>query len=236
MDSWKTSVKVTGEVERSALLFEIMLTGKSVADLVQEISIGDRVAVRGRIVGDERGGPYINADEEGNPWTAFSLRAYQIYKIAEKVKEDGGGFRDLQTVGIAGNVGKDSEMRYIPSGAAVTTWSLASNYTHKVDGENVKETIWWRCTAWERQAEIANEYIRKGMPLLIDGLLQADPDTGGPRLWERRDGTWGASYEITVTSFRMIGKRDREERPVDESSHQRPYSGYGEGEEESVPF
>ncbi len=69
---------------------------------------------------------------------------------------------------IVGNVGRDPEMRYTPSGQAVTSFSVAANkqYTN-AQGETVKETIWFRVSAWGNLAEVCNQYVKKGMKVLI---------------------------------------------------------------------
>jgi len=69
----------------------------------------------------------------------------------------------FHTLIIVGNVGRDPEMRYTPSGQAVTSFSVASNrrYTSS-NGEQVNETIWFRVSAWGKQAEICNQFLKKG--------------------------------------------------------------------------
>ena len=108
---------------------------------------------------------------------------------------------------IAGNLGRDPEMRYTPSGQAVTNFSLASNrtYTGK-DGQRVKETIWFRITVWGKQAESCNNYLQKGSKVLVEGRLNPD-EAGGPRIWNRQDGTPTASFEVTANTVRFLDSR-----------------------------
>jgi single-strand DNA-binding protein len=75
---------------------------------------------------------------------------------------------------IAGNVGRDPEMRYTPSGQPVTSFSVATNrqYTSS-SGETVKETIWFRVTTWGKTAEVCNQYVKKGSKVLVEGTLTA---------------------------------------------------------------
>ena len=89
---------------------------------------------------------------------------------------------------IVGNVGKDAEMRFTPSGQAVTSFSVATNreYKNATNGETVKETIWFRVTTWGKQAEVCNQYVKKGMKVLVDGRLSPDKETGGPRVWDSK--------------------------------------------------
>jgi single-strand DNA-binding protein len=101
------------------------------------------------------------------------------------------------TLVLVGNVGRDPEMRYTPSGQPVTSFSVATNrqYTNN-NGETIKETIWFRITTWGKQAEVCNQYLRKGSKVLVEGRLTPDKDTGGPRIWTKQDGTPGASFEV----------------------------------------
>lgn len=108
---------------------------------------------------------------------------------------------------VVGNVGKDTEMRYTPSGAAVASFSVATNreYT-KSDGNKHKETVWFRISAWGKQAEICNQYVKKGMKVLVEGRLTADPATGGPRIWGE-EGNKKASFEVTAQTVRFLSQR-----------------------------
>jgi single-strand DNA-binding protein len=112
------------------------------------------------------------------------------------------------TIIIVGNLGKDPEMRYTPSGQAVTSFSVASNrkYTSS-NGEQVNETIWFRISAWGKQAEICNQYLKKGSKVLIEGRLTPDKNTGGPRIWQKQDGSSGASFEVTAGTVRFLSTR-----------------------------
>ncbi len=112
------------------------------------------------------------------------------------------------TIIIVGNLGKDPEMRYTPSGQAVTSFSVASNrkYTSS-NGEQVNETIWFRISAWGKQAEICNQYLKKGSKVLVEGRLTPDKNTGGPRIWQKQDGSSGASFEVTAGTVRFLSTR-----------------------------
>jgi len=120
------------------------------------------------------------------------------------------------TLIIVGNVGKDPEMRYTPSGQAVTSFSVATNRQYTAsNGEQVKETIWFRVSAWGKQAEVCNQYLRKGAKVLIEGRLTPDKNTGGPRIWSKQDGTAGASFEVTASTVRFLSSRgEGESGPV----------------------
>jgi single-strand DNA-binding protein len=121
------------------------------------------------------------------------------------------------TVILIGNLGRDPEMRYTPSGQPVTSFSVASNRSYTgSNGEKVDETIWFRVTAWGKQAETCNQYLRKGSKVLVEGRLTPDKN-GGPRIWTKQDGTPGASFEITANTVRFLStKGESGGEPVEE--------------------
>jgi len=121
-----------------------------------------------------------------------------------------------QKIIITGNLGRDPEMRYTPSGQAVTSFSIAVNESYtSANGEKVKRTIWFRVTAWGKQAEICNQYLKKGQQVLVDGRMSADPATGGPKIWTKQDGSSGSSFEVTASTVRFLSSRgDAEGGPV----------------------
>lgn len=114
-----------------------------------------------------------------------------------------------QKIIVTGNLGRDPEMRYTPSGQAVTSFSVAVNESYtNANGEKVKKTIWFRVTAWGKQAEICNQYLKKGQQVLVDGRMSADPATGGPKIWTKQDGSTGSSFEITASTVRFLSSRN----------------------------
>lgn len=123
------------------------------------------------------------------------------------------------TIIIVGNVGKNPEMRYTPTGQAVTSFSVATNRQYNTSaGEQVKETIWFRVTTWGKQAEVCNQYLKKGSKVLVEGRLAPDKNTGGPRIWQKQDGSAGASFEVTASTVRFLSSAG--EHPVGEAAHQ----------------
>lgn len=117
-----------------------------------------------------------------------------------------------QTIIIVGNVGRDPEMRYTPSGQAVTSFSVATNRQYSNNnGETVKETVWFRVSAWGKQAETCNQYLKKGSKVLVEGRLTADPATGGPRIWNGQDGAPRASFEVSASTVRFLSSRNEAE-------------------------
>jgi single-strand DNA-binding protein len=119
-----------------------------------------------------------------------------------------------QTIIIVGNVGRDPEMRYTPSGQAVTSFSVATNrqYTNN-NAETIKETIWFRVSAWGKTGEVCNQYLKKGSKVLVEGRLTADPKTGGPRIWTKQDGTPGSSFEVNAQTVRFLSSRSDSAEP-----------------------
>jgi single-strand DNA-binding protein len=109
---------------------------------------------------------------------------------------------------IVGNLGNDPEMRYTPSGQAVTNLSVATNrkWTGN-DGQTHEETVWFRVSVWGKQAEICNQYLGKGQRVLCEGRLTVDRESGGPRVWQGQDGKWRASYEMSADTVRFLGTR-----------------------------
>jgi single-strand DNA-binding protein len=117
-----------------------------------------------------------------------------------------------QKIIIAGNLGRDPEMRYTPSGQAVTNFSVATNRQYTAsDGQLVKETTWFRISAWGRLAETCNQYLHRGSKVLVEGRLNTDPQSGGPRVYTRQDGSTGASFEITADTVRFLSTRAEDE-------------------------
>ena len=75
------------------------------------------------------------------------------------------------TIIIVGNLGRDPEMRYTPSGQAVTNFNVATNRQYTAsDGSQVKETIWFRVSSWGKQAETCNQFLKKGSKVLVEGV------------------------------------------------------------------
>lgn len=132
----------------------------------------------------------------------------------------------FHTIIVVGNVGRDPEMRYTPSGQAVTSFSVASSRNYKSQGQTVKETIWFRITCWGKQAEIASNYVRKGEKVLVEGRLVAD-QAGNPRVFTRQDGTAAASFEITAANLKLLSSRSDNEGGYNQggSSAGTTYSG-----------
>mgnify|MGYP003382962778 CR=1 FL=1 len=111
------------------------------------------------------------------------------------------------TIIVVGNLGREPEMRYTPSGQPVTSFSIASNRSYmNTGGEKVDETIWFRVTTWGKQAETCNQFLHKGSRVLVEGRLTPDKN-GGPRIWTNKDGQPAASFEINASTVRFLSAR-----------------------------
>ena len=100
---------------------------------------------------------------------------------------------------VVGNLGRDPEMRYMPDGTPVTNISVATTRKwNNPDGSKGEETTWIRVTLWHKNAENAAQYLKKGSKVLVEGRLNPDKTTGGPKIWTKQDGSAGASYEMTA--------------------------------------
>jgi single-strand DNA-binding protein len=112
-----------------------------------------------------------------------------------------------QNLVIVGNLGRDPELRYLQSGEAVCNLNVATNrkWNDRQTGEPQEEVCWFRVSVWGKQAEAVNEYLTKGRQVLVEGRLRPDPETGGPRVYFRQDGTAGASFEMVAQTVRFLG-------------------------------
>jgi single-strand DNA-binding protein len=143
-----------------------------------------------------------------------------------------------QKVILIGNLGADPEMRYLPSGDPVTSFRMAtSEKWNDQSGQLQERTTWWRVSVFGRQAEPVNQYLAKGRQVLVEGTMQADPQTGGPKIFNRQDGTPGASYEIRAINVKFLGQRGEGGGPgaVPREVGEPPAYGGAESEED-LPF
>ncbi len=103
---------------------------------------------------------------------------------------------------LVGNLGKDPELRYTPSGTAVATFSLATTERYKDrDGNRQDKTEWHNIVAWRQLAEICGKYLHKGKQIYIEGKIQT-------RSYDDRDGNKRYITEIVVDQMQMLGSRD----------------------------
>ena len=100
---------------------------------------------------------------------------------------------------LVGNLGSDPEQKFSPNGDPVTSFSVATSRKYA----DKDETTWFRVTVWGKQAESCATYLRKGSRVLVEGRLRPD-ESGGPKVFQRKDGTWDASYDVTAEAVRFL--------------------------------
>jgi len=104
---------------------------------------------------------------------------------------------------VQGYMGKDPETRFTPSGKQVTTFSLGTSTSRKnSEGVLVKKTTWFKIITWEGLAKVVQEYGKKGMPVLVEGVLVANED-GNPTIWTKQDGTPASNFEVNAREVHM---------------------------------
>jgi single-strand DNA-binding protein len=118
---------------------------------------------------------------------------------------------------LIGRLGKDPELRYTPSGKAVTSFSLATTERWTgADGQRNESTTWHNIIAWGKQAELLKEYLSKGREVYIEGRIDN-------RSYEDKEGNKRYISEIVVQNFSFIGSRgDQESGPRRESEPSPP--------------
>ena len=109
--------------------------------------------------------------------------------------------KSLNKVIIIGNLGRDPEMRYMPSGRPVTSFSVATSRSWtNADGERREETEWFNVVAWGNLAEICKQHLKKGQQVYVEGRLQT-------RSWEDNDGKKRFRTEVVANEMIMLGNR-----------------------------
>ena len=126
---------------------------------------------------------------------------------------------------IVGNLGGDPEMRYTPSGTAVTNFSVAVSrrWTGR-DGQKQEKTTWFRVNAWDKLAELCNQYLSKGRLVLVEGDVEA-------RAWTTQEGEARASLDLRAINVQFLGGASQSEG----------YNAGGSGDsspagEDDIPF
>lgn len=143
----------------------------------------------------------------------------------------------INKVILIGNLGRDPEVRYTPSGTAVANFSLATteNWTNK-DGEKQSRTEWHRIVAWGRLGETCGEYLSKGSQVYIEGSIQTNE-------WEDQEGNKRKTTEIRAWRMQMLGSRAQAEPlsnesfgPEPETASSGPETASSGPTEDDIPF
>jgi single-strand DNA-binding protein len=164
-----------------------------------------------------------------NRHRSFSHTFYLLFTSGDKMAS-------VNKVIIVGNVGRDPETRYMPSGDAVTNISVATSdrYKDKQTGEMKENTEWHRIAFFGKLAEIAGQYLKKGSQVYVEGRLRT-------RKWTDQSGQEKYSTEIIADSMQMLGARmagsgDAGDRPKSpESTPSQAPSGLG-AMDDDIPF
>lgn len=129
---------------------------------------------------------------------------------------------------VIGHVGRDPEMRYLPNGTPVASFSVATTRKWKnANGEQQEKTTWFKVTTWRKLAETCNQYVTKGLLVLVEGEIDASS-------WMGQDGKPRATLELTALNVRFLGSRGgREGTPS--ATGEEPPAGLP-GSEEEIPF
>lgn len=136
----------------------------------------------------------------------------------------------INKVILVGNLGRDPEVRYTPSGTAVANFTLATTETWTDrDGQKQSHTEWHRIVAWRRLGEICGEYLSKGKQVYIEGRIRT-------REWEDQDGNKRKTTEIEAQTMQMLGSRAQDEPSVHTNSGRGTESGPTGPTEDDIPF
>jgi single-strand DNA-binding protein len=136
---------------------------------------------------------------------------------------------------LVGNCGRDPEIRYLPSGQPVANISIATSSRRKDrnSGEVIEDTQWHRVTFYERLAEIVGEYVKKGMPLYVEGRLKYGKYTD-------QAGVEKNTVDIIATEMQLLGGRDGQDAGVAGNRSRAPAAGRPAGVpsemDDDVPF
>lgn len=154
--------------------------------------------------------------------------------------------RGINKVILVGNLGKDPDVRYMPSGKAVTNFSIATSesWTDKSTGDKQERTEWHNIVLFDKLGEIAAEYLRKGSQVYIEGSLRT-------RKWQDKEGKDRYTTEIVGRDMQMLGARggaggggsesrgggeSRQSKPAVEDRGPPPGGDDGGGFDDDIPF
>ena len=132
----------------------------------------------------------------------------------------------LNKVLLIGNLTKDPELRYTPAGVAVANLRLAVNRKYKdKSGEWKDDTCFITVTAWDKQAEVCNQYLQKGKPIFVEGRLQS-------RSWETTDGQKRTTIDVRAERIQFLGAKSESSMSGQEAPAAAESVGGSQGAEE----
>lgn len=106
-----------------------------------------------------------------------------------------------QQITIIGNLGRDPETKWTKTGKSYAIVSVAASRSVSKD---VKETVWFKVTAWENAGQYLTNYAKKGSTVMVVGRLFPDASTGGPRIWTDSEGNPRAAFEVVATDLKIL--------------------------------
>ncbi len=122
----------------------------------------------------------------------------------------------VNRVFLIGNLTRDPELRYVPSGTAVTSFDLAVNRFYATQsGEKKQETSFVKIVVWARRAEVCAEYLTKGSPVFVEGRLRS-------RSWETQDGQKRSTIEVIANSVQFLRGAQKERQPLPSADKETP--------------
>jgi len=127
----------------------------------------------------------------------------------------------MNVITIAGQLGRDIELRYTPAGKAVGTFSVADS-----QGKD-KPTIWWRCQIWDKRAEALAPYLLKGQSVTVTGTMTE-------REYQDKDGTQKKAQEVRVTDVALMGGKSEAPKPAAKPAPAK--AAPSDWEDSDVPF
>ncbi|MGQ1908594.1 single-stranded DNA-binding protein [Marinifilum sp. RC60d5] len=136
---------------------------------------------------------------------------------------------------LVGNVGKDPEVKYFDNDVSVCNFPLATSETYTKNGEKVTQTEWHNIVLWRGLAKVAENYVKKGMQLYIEGSLRT-------RSWDDQDGNKKYITEVMANNMQMLGRKGDNEGPAAQVSSDTAQStkpaneSVAEEETDDLPF
>lgn len=139
--------------------------------------------------------------------------------------------RGVNKVILIGNCGSDPETRYMPNGGAVTNLSIATSesWKDKQSGQQQERTEWHRCVFYQKLAEIAGEYLKKGSKVYVEGQLRT-------RKWQGQDGQDRYTTEIIVSEMQMLDGKQDGAAPQSKPAKAAPAPAPAPAFDDDVPF
>jgi single-strand DNA-binding protein len=135
---------------------------------------------------------------------------------------------------LVGNLGRDPELRYMPSGDALASFSIATTHSYKdKGGQKVESTEWHRISVFGKQAEVAGQYLKKGSSVYIEGRLQT-------RKWMDKEENERQTTEVVAERFQMLGSRPNQEsasgEPQPKPNEQKTNGSGFDDFDDDIPF